>query len=506
MKNRSSEITFNFEWNSLIKDMMQSLWCIVLIALAALMSIQVVEKSIYTPTYTSTAVLVVRSRVGTTGAFSSLTASMEMANIFTDVFKQNSLKKLAAENIGLDSFDGTITTSLTEATNLLNVSVKAKDPELAFRLLRSILEVYPEVTQAVFTDSVIDIVSEPKMATFPSNSRLTVYRNEIIFLAMLLEGGLVAVFSLFRGTVKEEKGFDDKVDAKLLGTISHEKPHLSRKERFRRKKRALLINDAYASLKFSEDYQKLCNKFEYMYKNQGKQTFVISSVAENEGKSTVASNISLALAERGYNVILLDMDLHKPSIYKIFDFYDAAETDWSDILSSKTELVNMRFYRYRKSGLIIAFNKKTNTNKKVMINNQVVGNRLEKLKAKADFIIIDTPPTSVSADAVAIAEKADATVLVVRTDCVLVEDINEAVLNITESGGKLEGCILNNVYEPFTLFGQIGVDERGYYSRSNHYGYGYGYSKPAHTYTDGYLRNPEAGYSYDSSDDTRSDE
>ena len=141
-----------------------------------------------------------------------------------------------------------------------------------------------------------------------------------------------------------------------------------------------------------------------------------------------------------------------------------------------------------------------------MINNQVVGSRLEKLKAKADFIIIDTPPTSVSADAVAIAEKADATVLVVRTDCVLVEDINEAVLNITESGGKLEGCILNNVYEPFTLFGQIGVDERGYYSRSNHYGYGYGYSRPAHTNTDGYLRNPEAGYSYDSSDDTRSDE
>ena len=170
----------------------------------------------------------------------------------------------------------------------------------------------------------------------------------IIFLAMLLEGGLVAVFSLFRGTVKEEKGFDDKVDAKLLGTISHEKPHLSRKERFRRKKRALLINDAYASLKFSEEYQKICNKFEYMYKNQGKQTFVISSVAENEGKSTVASNISLALAELGYNVILLDMDLHKPSIYKIFDFYDAAETDWSDILSSKTELVNtnklVRFY------------------------------------------------------------------------------------------------------------------------------------------------------------------
>lgn len=502
MKNRNSEITFNFEWNSLIKDMLQSLWCIVLIALIALMSIQVVEKSIYTPTYTSTAVLVVRSRVGTTGAFSSLTASMEMANIFTDVFKQNSLKKLAAENIGLESFDGTITTSLTEATNLLNVSVKAKDPELAFKLLRSILEVYPEVTEVVFTDSVIDVVSEPKMATYPSNSRLTVYRNEIIFLAVLMEAGLIAIFSLFRGTVKEEKGFDTKVDAKLLGTISHEKPHISRKERLKRKKRALLINDAYSSLKFTEDYQKLCNKFEYLYKNQGKQTFVISSVAENEGKSTVAANIALTLAGNGYSVILLDMDLHKPSIYKIFDFHDSIETDWINVLSNKTELVNMRFYRYKKSGLIIAFNKKTNTSKEVMINNQVVGSRLEKLKTKADFIIIDTPPVSVSADAIAIAETADSTMLVVRTDCVLVEDINEAVLNITESGGKLEGCILNNVYEPFTLFGQMGVDERGYYSRSNYYGY----SKASRMPSDGYLPNNAAGYTGGSQGDIRSGE
>lgn len=491
MKNRNSEITFNFEWNSLIKDMLHSLWCIVLIALAALMSIQVVEKSIYTPTYTSTAVLVVRSRVGTTGAFSSLTASMEMANIFTDVFKQNSLKKLAAENIGLSSFDGTITTSLTDTTNLLNVSVKAKDPELAFRLLRSILEVYPEVTEAVFTDSVIDIVSEPKMATYPSNSRLMVYRKPIILLAMMGEAGLIVLFSLLRGTIKEEKGFTDKVDSKLLGTISHEKPHLSKKERFKRKKRALLINDAYSSLKFTEDYQKLCNKFEYLHKNQGKKTFAISSVAENEGKSTVAANISIALAERGYTVILLDMDLHKPSMYKIFDFHDTVEADWIDALSNKIELVNMRFYRYRKSGLIIGFNKKIKTNKDFMINNQIVAGRLDKLKTKADFIIIDTPPIAVSADAVAISEATDATMLVVRTDCAPVEDINEAVLNIKESGGKLEGCILNNVYEPFTLFGQMGVDERGYHTRSNYYGY----SKAVRTSSESFSQNIDVGSS-----------
>ena len=471
MNKRNSGITFNFEWNSLVRDVIRSFWAIILIALIALMGIQIVEKSIYTPTYTSKAVLVVRSRVGTTGAFSSLTASVEMANIFKDVFKQNSLKKLAAENLGLESFDGTISTSLTESTNLLNVAVKAEDPELAFKLLTSILEVYPEVTEAVFTNSIIDIVSEPTMATTPSNSRLTVYRKQIIVLAMLFEGGLVVLFSLFRGTVKEEKGFSDKVDSKLIGTVSHEKLHLSKKERFKRKKRALLINDAYSSLRFTEDYQKLCTKFEYMYKKQNKKSFVISSVAENEGKSTVAANIALALSERGYNVVLLDLDVRKPSIHKIFDFQDEIETDFSDVLSKDVDLANFKFYRYRKSNLTIAFNKKIHESTDILTSTLVVGNALNQISQKADFVIIDTPPISVSADAITISEVADSTVLVVRTDCVPVEDINEVILNITEAGGNIEGCVLNNVYKPFTLFGQLGADERGYYGQSHYYVY-----------------------------------
>lgn len=471
MKNRKKSMAINFEWNSLIRDIFKSFWAIILAAFIAIMGIQVIEKSIYTPTYTSSAVLVVRSRYGTSGSFSSLTASAEMANIFTEVFKQNSLKVLAAEHLGVETFDGTIETSITDSTNLLNLSVKAKDPETAFKLLTAILEVYPEVTDAVFTDSIIDVVSEPKMPTTPSNSRLMIYRNEIIFLVMVAEAGLIVLFSLFRGTVKEEKGFSDKVDSKLMGIVSHEAPHLSKKERFKHKKRALLINDAYSSMRFTEDYQKLCTKFEYAHKKNAKKSFVISSVAENEGKSTVATNIALALADRGYSVVLLDLDVRKPSIYKILDFHNSLESDFSDVLSEKIDISDFKFFRYKKSNLTIAFNKRSHEGSDVLISKKVVENTLRELEKKADFIIIDTPPIAVSADSVIISEIADATVLVVRTDTVPVEDINEAILNISESGGKLEGCVLNNVYKPFTLFGQMGADERGYYGHNNYYAY-----------------------------------
>jgi Mrp family chromosome partitioning ATPase len=44
----------------------------------------------------------------------------------------------------------------------------------------------------------------------------------------------------------------------------------------------------------------------------------ITSVAENEGKSTCAANIAVSLADRGNKVILLDLDFKKPALYKIF--------------------------------------------------------------------------------------------------------------------------------------------------------------------------------------------
>lgn len=491
MKRNSSGFSINFEWNSLIRDIIRSFWAIILIAFIALMGIDVVEKSIYTPTYTSTAVLVVRSKLGTGGVYDSFSSSAEMAEIYTSVFKQNSMKKLAAENLGLDSFDGTITTSVSDSTNLLNISVKADDPELAFKLLKSILEVYPEVSDAIFANAVVDTISEPKMPTRPSNSRLTVYRKHIIVLAMLFEGGMIILLSLLRGTVKEEKNFSNKVDAKLTGTISHEKPHLSKEERFKRKKRAMLINDAYSSLRFTEDYQKLATKLEYMSRNQSKKSFVITSVAENEGKSTIAANLSIALSDRGYNVILVDLDVHKPAIYKIFEFNDTVETDFSDVFSQKIALMDFKFYRYRKSKLTIAFNQRIHQEESPVISSGVIRTCLEELRDKADFIIFDTPPISVSADAVTISSVTDAIFLVIRTDSVPVEDINEAILNITDGGGNLEGCILNDVYKPFTLFGQMGSDESGYHGYNNYYGY----SKHGKTASFGLSQSSEEGVS-----------
>ena len=95
---------------------------------------------------------------------------------------------------------------------------------------------------------------------------------------------------------------------------------MSLKDRLKKKKKGLLIgSSSYISLNFTESFNKIAAKIEYNKRENGDMVYAISSVTENEGKSTCAANIAIALANRGNKVILIDFDCKKPALYKIFN-------------------------------------------------------------------------------------------------------------------------------------------------------------------------------------------
>ena len=352
MDNRNSCFIFTFEWHSLLKDLLKNFWLIILAGIVAAMGIYVSERSIYSPNYTSRATLVVRAKTGTAGTYTNLTVSADMANIFTTVFTDSSVKKMAAANLGMEKFQGTVSASAISGINIMSLAVTADDPELAFNLLCSMLEIYPNISESIFADAVLDILVAPQMPTAPSNSLSLSHRSLIILGVMAVMAMMIIVLSLLRDTVKHVKGFETFIDSKILSTITHEPRHLTLREFLLHKKRALLINDPFATLKFTEDYRKTAAKLEYMQKYQGCKSFAVTSVAENEGKSTVAANLALVLASRGFRVMLLDMDFRKPSIHKIFSTTTEIQTDFSDVLSRKTAPKDYRFLRYKKTELL----------------------------------------------------------------------------------------------------------------------------------------------------------
>ena len=452
------------EWYSMLRDLGRNFWLLIIAAAIGWMGIDLYENFIYTPRFTSASILACRAQLGTTGMYAGLSTTTGMTKVFCEVFKQPAMLRLAAENLGAAQFEGTVSTAVTEGTNVFTLSVTSDDPETSYRMLTSLLQVYPEISDAVFTNAVIHVLQQPAMPTSVSNPLGSASHLKAAAAAVVLEAALIVFLSYFRNTIKNEQLFHEHVDAPLLGTVTHESPHQSLPDYFgRHKKRALLIDDAYTSLRFAEDYQRLANKLEQAYALGGDKVFTVTSVAENEGKSTTAVNLAIALSARGYRVALLDLDVRKPTLNRIFGVRQNVKTDFSAVLAGESPMQDYRFYRYRRTNLHLGLSKTSRTDMGDWLEHDCAKQCLATIREKSDFVIIDTSPISVCADAVHLTEISDGTILVVRTDMIIAEDINDVILTVQGAGGKLIGCILNDLHKSFTMFGQMGVDENGYY-------------------------------------------
>lgn len=463
--------SIHFEPYSLLRDVVLNFWVVILAALIGFMSVNIWNQSMYTPMYTSTATLIVNIKNSASYSYTNLSSSSEMAKIYTEVFKQPTMKEYAAEHLGEDRFVGNISASVLNNTNIFTVSVTTSSPETSYRELCAILEVYPQISESVFSDSVIEIMRSPNFPGSPSNAISAGNRSLVMIGCAGIVLAAIIYLSVTRDTVKDEKAFKDKVDAKLFGTVSYERPRRSLKEIVTRKKISLLISHASASYTFTENYHKIANRIEYLNRTEGSKVFLVTSLAEDEGKSTTVANIALALADRGNRVALLDMDFKKPAVHKIFDMKKTDTEDFASLLSGKTSLEQYVVNPFMKTGVDLMVNFKSHNDYVNWIHGDNIRAVFAKLRDEMgyDYILIDTPPLSVAADVTTFMQLADKSLVVVRTDYVLAADINDAILSLKEKTDNFAGCILNAVHKEFSLLGQLGFDERGYYGKYGSY-------------------------------------
>ncbi|MBQ8762679.1 MAG: AAA family ATPase [Clostridia bacterium] len=460
---------------SIIKDLIKNAWVVLLAVLVGYMGIYIVSHSVYKPEYTASATLVVNNRSVQAESISQFQSASEMAAVFSNVFTEPIIKQKAAAFAEKSGFNGKLTASVLPDTNFLEVKVTSDSPQTSYELLTAVLEVYPEVSGKVFKNAVITVLSFPEMPHGTSNNIVSENKSVIISACIAISVFLILVASVMRDTVKNEQAFKEKIDSKLLGVIPHENKKMTVREIIDRKKKSLLIyGNTLVTLGFSEAYQKIAAKLEYMKHHSGDNVFAVTSVAENEGKSTAASNIAIALAKKNKRVILLDLDGKKPALYKIFEEQYIEQSELGELFEGKLSYGDFRLRKYKKIPLYLALNTKVHENYYQWIRSGEVERILNVFKNKVDYIIVDTAPLSADASVTDIAKFVDKTILIVRNDVVRASAINDAVITIEEVGGKMAGCILNDTYPESLLGGVKDISSGGYYY-SKKYGSKYGY-------------------------------
>lgn len=458
-ENQSEQISLlSFSPLTIVQDVLKRWYLILAAALLVGMAAYVLSDLLYTPAYTTTTTFVVSAKGSSSTVYQNLSATTNLASVFSEVLNSSILRKTILQTLGMNTFDGTISATAVAETNLLTLRVTATDPRTAFLVTRAIIENHSVVSYQVLGDTILEVLQDPVVPVAPVNSAGSFsYMKKAAVLAAAAMCLLLGMISYRRDTVRSRQEAEKKLNCQVLGEIHHEKKYKTLGALLRRRKTGILITKPTTSFLFTETMRKLRRRVE-MQMPEGGQILMITSVMENEGKSTIAVNLALAMAKKSKRVLLMDCDFRKPACYKIL------ECPWRgegtvDVVSGRAEMQDT-VVRIKETGLYVLLERKGMRSNTELAGSPGMARLMEEVRQYFDYVIVDTPPMSVASDAELIMELADASLLVVRQNYVTTEGLNRAVTALDSARSKLLGCVVNNVYS---------------LPQGESYGYGYGH-------------------------------
>lgn len=467
-RRRTNEyLNISFNIPTIFLDLKKAVWLIVSLSLSAVLLAYVVKDISYHPVYRVEKTYYVTSRGINNDLLSNMSTAQSMAKRYSQIFSSDTIRKKVMENLGLEPGDFIISAEVVDETNIVIVRATADTPELAFRIMEIIVDNYPNLSKYLVTDAIINdltALSVPKNKTFDLNLKKTMLKAFILAFGIL--NILVITVSCFRDTIRTGIDVERKLDSRYLGEIGYERE--KNKKNSRSIVNSMLITNQSVSLRYVEAIEKICRKVINRMKRYSAHTLLITSCLENEGKSTVAANLAIAMTEQGKKVMLLDLDLKKPAQDKIFGLDKKGVYRLDDLLSGKCQ--------YNQAVTIIGdmridaiINNKSFDNSTEVLSTGVLANTLEELKKIYDVIIIDSPPASLSADAEAIAGLVDCYLVVVREHMGSARQINDILDLLYGCPSHSIGCVVNAIHRgSFRRLGGRGFErEYGYYSNYN---------------------------------------
>ncbi len=437
----------NIDLYSVVRDVIKRMWLVLIVGCIGVMVAFTIMKEAYVPTYTSTAIYVVNPSQSTGYVAGNKSVAESVVNAFNSILYENVIRHKLMEELSESeaNFASDRHVELIEGTNLMKLTVSSNDPIISFKTIGAIMDSYHEISDFLRTDAVFDELKAPVITRNPDNAFTPRIKSlEVGLICSLITLVILIILSILRKTVKTESAVEETLGTIHLGTIYHEEKNRTIKAKVVQSVKSLLITSPIITNKFIESVNNIRTKIEYeRERNPRKNTFMVTSVCENEGKSTVAMNIALSLAKEGKKVILIDADMRKPAAYKMLDIPKKQITDMALLLQGKIGL-DETLYKGKDLLIDIVMSSRGHTRTNEYMKSAAMLDLINKCKELADYVIIDTPPMALVSDAEALLDRVDYAMLVIRQDFSFTSDILNCINIIEESHTKFIGCILND--------------------------------------------------------------
>ncbi len=283
-----------------------------------------------------------------------------------------------------------------------------------------------------------------------------------LVVGLTLGFGVAVSRELLDRRIRSPEDLEQAAGVPLLGLL----PHAGRRQRHGRRRRpgdddGGAANELTASADpggvIAEAARRIRTNLLFASPDNPYNRILITSASPGEGKTMAASTLAIALAQTGRRVLLVDCDLRRARLHRVFGVTNdmgvttaVVEPDSLDLEKLATQVPNLSLLP---AGPLAATPAE-------VLQSTSFAHLLQVLANRYDSIVVDSPPVAVVTDAMILCTRVDATVFVARAGRTSRDLARRSVRSLTDVGGKVAGCVLND----------LDLERQGY---GGYYQYGY---------------------------------
>lgn len=306
--------------------------------------------------------------------------------------------------------------------------------------------------QSVDTIAVIEEATTPEAPVYPQP-----LRNVGLAFVMggMIAAGLVYLYELYTDRFRSVEEIRQILRMPVLGSIGRLSNSNSNTEEYSQQALAA-INEPRSLI--VEAFRRLRTNLRFAHVDSELHTLAVTSPNPNEGKSVIAANLAIVMAQAGLSVILVDADMRKPKQHRLFELprmpglTDALYNDTFDnlgLMLQETKVPSLR---------VLTVGEKA-PNPAELLGSQRMQELTAKLREQADLIIFDTPPILAVTDSQVIGTQVQANMLVLDTKRTTRKMALTAVEALDHVNAPIIGVTLN----------RVDARARGYYYYYDYY-------------------------------------
>lgn len=285
------------------------------------------------------------------------------------------------------------------------------------------------------------IIEWARVPVAPLSQRRGLRLAVVVVLGMMLGGSTTLLLEVLDGSVKSVRDTKQIFDYDLLGTIPAWRKPRNRLWGF---KRAQILQVPLRDLPrsaLSESYRILQANLKFSSLHRPVRIMTITSSVPKEGRSTVAANLALALAELSSRVLLLEADLRCPQQQDLWHVKGSAGL--SHVLVGQATLKQAIQPLSPHLDLISAG--ACPPNPIALLDSARMQSLLQNLGQVYDYIVIDTPPIAMTPDALILGKLSDGILMVVRPGIADKSSANSVRQAVEQSGQQIFGVVINGI-------------------------------------------------------------